>query len=383
MTVFKNYLKILKSYLTIIIVYTAIFVGLAMITSSSNGNNSSTYTTTDAKIAVINYDKESKFIENFEKYVDKKAEKISLKDDESSLKDALFFRRVDYIMIVPENYTKDFIAGKDVTIETMQVPDSVGATYSKTIMNKYLNTAKLYLAAGIDEDTLSTKVEEDLQKDAVIHFESIEVPDSLENAQYFYNFSNYTLLSIVIMVVAMVMVSFNEERIRRRTMVSPVSYKSVNRQLLLGNIVTSIGVWLLYVIASIILYKDAMFTTNGVLLMLNSFIFVVFALVFSYLLSQLTTSREVVSGVGNVVGLGSSFIAGSFVPQQYLGSFVLTIAKFTPSYWFIANNIKITNLSSFTMDSLQPIFMNMLIMFGFSVLIYFAIQIVGRLKLKK
>lgn len=383
MIVFKNYLKILKSYLAIIIVYTAIFVGLAMVTSSSNGNNSSTYTTTNTKIAVINRDEDSKFIKNFEKYVSKKSEMVSLEDDETILKDALFFRRVDYIMIVPKNYTKDFINGKDVVIQTMQVPDSVSATYSKTILNKYLNTAKLYLAAGIDEETLSLKVEEDLQKDAVIHFERIETPETLENAQHFYNFSNYTLLSVVIMVVAMVMVSFNEERIRRRTMISPISHKSINRQLLLGNIITSIGVWALYIIASIILYKDAMFTINGALLMLNSFVFVVFALVFSYLLSQLTTSREVVSGVGNVVGLGSSFIAGAFVPQQFLGNFVLVIAKFTPSYWFIANNIEITKLTSFTMDDLQPIFINMLIMFGFSIIIYIGIQLVSRLKLKK
>lgn len=383
MIVFKNYLRILKSYLPIIGVYTVIFVVLAMISSSANGTNSSTYTTTDVKIAIINNDKDSKFINNFQKYVEDKAELVTIESNENALKDALFFRTVDYIMIVPTNYTSDFMAGKDVKIETMQVPDSTGATYSKTLMNKYLNTASIYLIAGIDEDTLAKKVQEDLSKEATVTFDKVTTSNQLENAQYFYNFANYTLLSIVIMVVAMVMVSFNEQKIKRRMIISPTSYKSVNRQLLLGNILTSYGVLALYVIASIVLYKDAMLTTNGILLMANAFVFINVALVLSYFISQLTTSREIVSGVGNVVGLGSSFIAGAFVPQQFLGSVVLTIAKFTPSYWFISNNIKITKLTEFNMDTMQPIFINIGIMLAFAIVFYILIQIISRLKLKK
>ena len=383
MIVFKNYLRILKSYLPIIAVYTVIFVVLAMISSSANGTNSSTYVTTDVKIAIINNDKDSKFINNFQKYVEDKAKLVTIESNENALKDALFFRTVDYIMIVPTNYTTDFMAGKDVKIETMQVPDSTGATYSKTLMNKYLNTANIYLTAGIDEDTLAKKVQEDLSKEATVILDKVVTSNQLENAEYFYNFSNYTLLSIVIMVVAMVMVSFNEQKIKRRMIISPMSYKSVNRQLLLGNVLTSYGVWLLYVIASIVLYKDAMLTTNGILLMVNAFIFVNFALVFSYFISQLTISREIVSGVGNVVGLGSSFISGAFVPQQFLGSFVLMIAKFTPSYWFISNNIKITKLTEFTMDTMQPVFINMGIIIAFAIGFYILIQVVSKLKLKK
>lgn len=383
MIVFKNYFRIIKSYLPIILTYTIIFVVLAVISSSSNGGNSDAFTSTDVKIAIINHDQDSKFIENFTSYVDDKAKLVSLDNDENSLKDALFFRKVDYIMIIPKDYTKDFMAGKDIKIETMQVPDSSGASYSKTLMNKYINTASVYLTAGIDEDTLANKVKEDLSKEAKVTFEKGEAPGTIENAQFFYNFSNYTLLSVVIMVVAMVMVSFNEDKIRRRMIISPLSYKSINRQLLAGNVITAYGVWLLYVLASIALYADAMFTANGILLMTNAFIFVNVALVFSYLLSQLTTSREIVSGVGNVVGLGSSFIAGAFVPQEFLGSFVLGVAKLTPSYWFISNNIKISKLDEITMETLQPIFINGLIMIAFAIGIYIVIQIISKLKLKK
>ena len=54
-------------------------------------------------------------------------------------------------MIIPDNYTTDFINGKDVTIETMELPDAYSSIYSKNLLNKYLNTANLYLKAGISD----------------------------------------------------------------------------------------------------------------------------------------------------------------------------------------------------------------------------------------
>ncbi len=41
----------------------------------------------------------------------------------------------------------------------------------------------------------------------------------------------------------------------------------------------------------------------------------------------------------NIISLGLSFISGAFVPQFLLSEGVLTLARFTPTYWFVkANN---------------------------------------------
>lgn len=383
MIVFKNYLKVAKSFLGIIAVYTVIFLSLAIFTSTS-GSGSNTYEPTEAKIAIINHDKESKFIQNFEEYVKNSAQLIDLESDDESLKDALFFRKVDYIMIVPENYTKDFIAGNDVKMDVMAVPDSSAAMYSKELMNKYINIANIYIRADISEDVLADKVKEDIGKEAKISLISgNDNGAEVSSARHYYNFANYTLLAITVVVVAMIMVSFSEDKIRRRNLVSPVSYKSINRQLLLGNIVVSSGVWLLYVLASFVLYKDTMFSQHGLLFIVNSGVFMSVVLSIGFLLATITNKREVISGMSNVIGLGSSFIAGAFVPQELLGTFVLFIAKFTPSYWYITNNNKIAKLSSFTFDALQPILLNMGIILGFTFIFYIAIQLVGKLRLKK
>ena len=162
----------------------------------------------------------------------------------------------------------------------------------------------------------------------------------------------------------MIMVSFNEEKIKRRNLVSPVSYKSMNRQLMLGNYTVGLAIWLLYVGFSFILYKDAMLTMNGLFLVLNSLVLMIFIQAFSFMIAKFTSNREILSGVGNLFGMGSSFICGAFVPQSMLSPFVLSLAKFLPSYWFIKANNEIIKLTDFSFGSIKPILIDMLIIFG-------------------
>ncbi|MFR1296325.1 MAG: hypothetical protein ACLSBH_13325 [Coprobacillus cateniformis] len=97
-------------------------------------------------------------------------------------------------------------------IETMEVPDSYNSMYSKTLMNKYLNTAKLYLKADIADDKLTQYVSRDLNIHTDVDFHNVVVDNNIAKATTFYNFANYTLLAIIIVVVSMVMISFNEEK---------------------------------------------------------------------------------------------------------------------------------------------------------------------------
>lgn len=383
MTVFKYYLKVTKSYLPIIIIYTLIFVGIAMLTSTSGSTNGQTYVAEEAKIAFINHDVDSEFMDSFQNYIQENAKYVELEDTEDSLRDALFFRKVDYIMIVPQHFTEDFLNDKDVKIKTMEVPDSYGAIYSKQLMNKYLNTAKLYLKADISDQEMTQLVQKNLAIHTDVVIEHKAVDSQISSVKNFYNFSNYTLLAIIIAVIAMVMISFNEDKIKNRQLISCLPYQKLNRQLLLGNILITFGVWLLYVVASIALYGKTMLTPQGLLMILNSFVFVIFVLILSFLIVTLTHQRELVSGISTVIGLGTSFIAGAFVPQEFLAPFVLNLAKLTPSYWFITNNNTIAKLTDFSIIDLQPILMNMGVILGFTIIFYLLIQLISRLRIKK
>lgn len=382
MTVFKNYFKVARNYYKIIVMYTVIFIVISVFMAMSNDQQTSIYTSTKTKISIINHDEDSTFLNGFYSYIEDNAELVALDDNEDALKDALFFRQVDYILIIPKNYTQDFFDGNNPTIETMQVPDSYGTIYSKQLLNRYLNTANIYMKAGFDEETIVEKVKEDLLQHVTVHFENEVDTSSRFKVTNFYNFSNYTLVAIILTVIAMIMVSFQDERIKNRNLVSSFSYKTINRQLLLGNIVLSLGVWAIYVLASVVLYFDEMMSIVGILYMLNSLVLTIFILSFSFFVTTLTSKREVISGISNCVGLGFSFISGAFVPQELLGDFVLSIAKFTPSYYFIKNNNLFTTLFNYSNHNLQPILINMIVILGFAVLFYVLTQIIARRKRK-
>jgi len=369
MIVFKNYLRIAKTYIHIIVIYSVIFIGISVIFSLNNSQNNTNYIKENVNIAFIDND-HTQFTSCFKDYINDNATIIDIDNDEESLKDALFFRKVDYIMIIPKSFTNDFIEGKDVSIQTMQVPDAYNAIYSKNLMNKYLNTAHIYLRAGIRIDVLSQKVKEDLSIKTKVHMNDPVDNTDLNSVASFYNFSNYALLAIIIVVVSMIMVSFHKINIRKRNLVSALNYKYLHFQLLLGNVVVSLLIWFIYVFMSFILYSHVMFSIHGLLYILNSLCLLMFILTFSFFVTKLTDNRELISGISNVVSLGCSFLGGAFVPQEYLGHFVLNIAHITPSYWFIKNNNMIASLCEFNFDTLLPIISCMIIVLLFSLFFY-------------
>lgn len=382
MTVFKNYLAVAKKYLNFIILYTFIFIGIAIIASSSSSNNVSEYQNVKTKVAIFDNDN-SKFTNSFKKYVEANATIVTIKNDQQSMNDALFFRTVDYIMIIPQNFENDFIALQDPKIQTMIVPESSSATYTNTLMNDYLNIARTYIKSGIGLDKLTQFVEESVNISSDVKVIQTNTSTNVSNAVFLFNGATYALLMSIVGVVAMVMISFKDSRIQQRHKVSRLSYQSINRQLILGNCVIGFGVWLIYIIISFILYPSAMFSLAGLLYMLNSAIYVLFILVFGYLVSSFIRSREAINGISNVVGLGGSFISGAFVPQQFLAASVLAIAQFTPMYWYVKANNEISTMTNFSFDNLKPVFTSMLIALGFVVILYIITQIISRVNLKK
>ena len=128
--------------------------------------------------------------------------------------------------------------------------------------------------------------------------------------------------------------SFKNRNIKRRNLISSISYRKINNSLFLGNVCIMIIVWMIYVIMSFFLYGSAMLEPAGLLLILNSFVFSMTVLSIGFLIGNLVKSREAINGIVNVIALGSSFICGAFVPQQFLRRFCPWNGKIPPSYWF-------------------------------------------------
>lgn len=259
MTVFKTFWKILNKNKITVIIYTVmllIFGASNMQTSEKSMN----FVASKPDVLIINYDEEKGITKDLIKYIKDNSNIIDIKIDEDKINDALFYRDVNYVIYIPENYNEDFMNGKNPQIEIKTTGD-YQASFEEMILSRYIKVANIYQKDIKDEDELITKINETLSKQVETEVTSKLDTNSISKATFYYNFASYSILACLLFIISMILSSFNEERIRKRIIVSNTNYKKHNRILLLSNCCYSLILWLFYVIISFVILGDIM-TTN-------------------------------------------------------------------------------------------------------------------------
>lgn len=371
MQVYKAFFKIIKQNMTQLMIYVIVFLLFAVLLSNTYTNPvNSNFEETKINVAFINHDTDSILVEGLKNHLSQNANFIDLPDDTQKLQDALFFRSVEYIVKVPEGFTDGLLSGRTIQIEKTTVPNSTSGIYIDSLINKYLNTAKNYSSSivGLSPEQLVNYISKDLSLKTEVKLVNPNLKSSInEKSAYYFNFLAYSLFAILILGVSAVMMVFNHPDLKKRNLGSPLKLRNMNFQMVLGNMSFAVLVWFVLIFASFIMYGSYMYTPNGLLYILNSFIFALAALSISFFIANLIHSKGAMSAAANVVSLGTCFISGVFVPQALLGKTVLTISSFTPTYWYVKSNNQIANMVHFNLENLTPIFTNMLIILGFAV----------------
>ena len=380
MTVFKTFCKIVNKYKATIIMYTVILIAFAGFNMQTS-DNSTSFVASKPDVLIINQDEEVGITENLVKYIEANTNIVNIEKDEEAINDALFYRDVNYIIYIPKNYRQDFLEGKNPQIEIKTTGD-YQASLAEMILERYLNLANIYRESTESEEELITKINETLSKQTEIEITSKLDINNLSRAVFYYNFLNYSILAGSVYVICVILSSFKEEKIRKRTIISSMSYKKYNRQLLISNSMLAIILWLLYVILSFILIGKTMFTVHGLILIINSFIFSICSLCIAFLIANLVNNKNAINGIVNVIALGSSFLCGAFVPMEWLPDTVIKIAHILPSYWYIQNNETLKTLENITLETIQPIIINMGIILIFSIIFVMLTNIVSKKKRK-
>ncbi len=380
MTVFKTFLKIVKKYKGIILLYTVLLVVFGGINVKTNDTNTN-FVASKPDILIVNNDKNTGITKNLIDYITKNSNIIELKDNEEAISDALFYRDVNYIIYIPKNYREDFLKGENPKIKVKSTGD-YQASYAEMILSRYMKVANIYEKSIENEEVLIEKINETLSKETTIEITSKLDTDNLSKATFYYNFLNYSILAGCVYVICLILSSFREEKIRKRTIISSMNYKKHNRQLLVSNGILAIILWFFYVILSIILVGDIMLTSHGLIFIANSLVFTLCALTIAFLIGNLVNNKNAINGIINVVGLGSSFLCGAFVPAEWLPDTVLKIAHILPSYWYIHNNELIKKIEEVNFETLKPIFGNMGIVLLFSIGFIIITNIISKKKRK-
>ena len=356
MTVFKTILKILNKLKEMIILYTAILVAITALNQTS-GNNMTNFEDSKPSVLIVNKDSEDNIAKGFEDYISKHSEikDIDTKDEEK-INDAIFYRDVNYVIYIPKDFGKNLLDGKNPSLEYKSCGDEY-SSYAQMMVEKYIKTVLIYkdYYSGVE---LISKVNKVVDKDTKVYMKTTLDISKLSSMTQYFNILNYALLAGCVYCISMILASLNDETVRKRTIISSFNYKKYNRIVLLSNSIVIFAMWILYMILALILFKDLMFSSNGLGYVINSFVFTICSLTIGFLIGNITQNKNAIGGIVNVIALGTSFLCGCFVPFEYMPDYVLKIAHILPTYYYVANNQLIKTMEVFNFESIKPLLIN-------------------------
>lgn len=364
MTVFKTIFKIINKIKGMLILYTIIVLSITLLNQTPNSNTLN-FEAIKPDILIVDKYEEDYLTKGFKDYIGNNSRLIDIDiNNEEEINDALFYRKVNFIIYIPENFSEELLKGNMPEILYKETGDYY-ASYSKMLVEKYLNAILVY-KDYYHEEELVDKISDLLKTNIDTEIKTKLNTNKLDTATRYFNFLNYALLAGCVYCISNVLVSLKSKNVYKRTIISNYNFNKYNRIVIFSSLILIIGMYLLYMLIGIVLFKNLMFSLNGILFISNTFIFSLCALTIGYLIGNVTQNKNAIGGIINVVALGSSFLCGCFVPIEYLPSSVLNIAHIFPSYYFIQNNEIIKTVEEFNFDTIKPIIINSGIILIFS-----------------
>lgn len=340
MQTLKLFMTLLKRNMSSVIIYLVIFAIITVMTAK-NGSSTEAQMYNDKKInfTVFNRD-DSTFGENITEYLSGINKYVEVEDDLEVLKNELYYRGVYYALVIPEGFEEALLSedtADDIALSNYKITDSSMGYYMDMAVDEYVSILKAYMAAGCDYESA-------LERTAATLAETVEVSVISQTSSDtppiygFYQVLPYIFLAMVIGALGNVMLAFNREKVRIRSMCSSLRLSSRNMQIALGTVITGIMMWMLFEIIAVVVYGSSVSAMVYVFTGLNSLCFMIVSVSLSVIFGYIAGKETILSAITTIVSLGASFLSGVFVPLEFLGDGIINIAKFLPSYWYITAN---------------------------------------------
>lgn len=367
MEVFKVYSKIFRKKISVIIIYTLIFLGVIFMLSQDSTNSTKVFTDTKIRTTFINNDTDSVLVQGFYEFLTNYCEFIEIPEDE--IDDALFVREIEYVIEVENGFEEALLNGESVTIKKQSIPDSFQSTATNAHINNYLNAAKVLY------DHSETKDVEELvvllndimtaEGEARI-FGAEEISNANTYYEVYFNYLSFITIACFILIIGIIMHTFQSKEIRKRNLVAPISIMKLNLKLFCSNLVFVLGFFAIFFIFCIVTSEDAKLNIHLLLYGINSLAFSFVALAISYLIGYIIKNTTTITLISMTVSIVFAFLGGVFVPLEMFDEGVIKISQFFPSYWHVVGNDIISQLSVFDFANLLPLIKCIGIQLGFA-----------------
>jgi len=386
MKVFDMYFKLMRKHIISLILYGILFFSINIIINMELlKQDEERFGVRKVPILLINRDEENEFLDSFKTYLENYVEFKDIKDDEETVKDALFHHEVHYILTVPEGFTEKFMGGEACNLIKETQPARQDSVHSvDSAVNNFLNLARIYVKYNADTDI---KELADFMRtynltgtEVIIDSKEKKTLDAAEFSSYYFNYLGYIMVACFILSISSVMMSFHNADIRKRQLAAPVSNRSFNMQLIAANLIFVLIYLIIFIITGYLFNPYRRMDFGLVLTWINALVYTITILCISYLIGISVKTKNAVQALATILSLCMAFISGIFVPQEYLGEAVKRVGSFTPAFWYVRANNAIYELSGTGMENITPVFQYMAIQTGFAAVFLSIILVVAKRK---
>ncbi len=385
MPVFKTNIRIIKQNFIAVLLYVGIFIGLAIImTRDAKATDEKAFKTTSISLGIVDRDLSSTskaIIDYLEEY----HKVISLADDKELMQDELYYRNVEYILIIPTQFEISLFDGADVSLDCIKIPNSNSGLYVDLQIEQLLRTLRSFLSAGYDVSSAMAKTKEVLASETNVSL-SLDNDTSVSTPKYYYyyKFLPYILIALMIQTISTTLYVFNKPDIRKRNICSSNSLKSRNFQLVLGSFVVSICIYSFVTVVGFILYHNEISNATTIpYYLLNSFVFLIVSISLGYFIGIIGHNLEAISAYGTVLSLAFSFLGGVFVPLSVMAENVKSVSRFVPTYWYTKTNDLLMNLTKVSDKLRNEIFTGYFVQLCFALAIFCMALVFSKKKLQE
>ena len=393
MQVFKAALRIFFKHPVYLFVYVMCFSCMGLFVGiSSFSAPQDEFVTERPNIAIIDRDG-SDLSKGLAEFLGGQANVVDVEDSRRAMQDATAQDLAAYIMVIPDGFGKDFVSAAASgqaapTIETVTSYESISGNMMNALVEEYLNTARLYASSNTtrDQAEIVAFTNSDMANDTTVTL--LQFGDSAPVSQQwviYMQFSGYTIMLAIIVLVGVVLVAFNRTDIRRRNLTASISSLSMNLQLMAACLVATLLAWAWVSILGLVAFGHSLAGVDPLVigLCISALLaFCLVALAIGFFLGQIASSELVLNAAGNIIGLVLSFLGGLWIPLSFMGGTMEAVAHFTPTFYYGDAITKAIGLQDFTGASLTPIAENIGIILLFAATIAALALVAGRLRMQ-
>lgn len=339
MQVLKTFFLITKSRIVSCVIYGVIFFILTIMMSQDKGANrgDTMFKESSVKLAIIDYD-QSQLSQAICDYMGEKHELADIGMAHDEMAEAFYYEQAEVAVEIPKGFSKSLENeaedGKNIAVYNGGM--SAGNVFVTMQLNQYITAYRRYIQAGWEEKEALERAGKAMELETEVAFARDKKGTSQKpGIHYFFLFLSYIFICMFIMGLGGTLVSFRKPVVEKRMECASTSLLSRNIGLMCGSVLLCLIFYAPFMLLAGCFYTDTFFTKAGGYYVLNAAVFLLVAFGITFLISFLAKSDGVLNILGNVMGLGMSFLSGVMVPMEFMSKDILRFSKFLPTYWYV------------------------------------------------